>query len=92
MTWDFVLTAFAITTLGVAFGAVPMHCLVGTSGLFGRLDRRAPYGRRVVAHCSPSMALRDDVENDCVVRFPVRRVPVIERPGLTEARVDQLAS
>ena len=94
MTWDIVLTAFAITTLVVVFGAVPIYCLVWSLDLFGRLDRRASDNSRAVAASrSPSMPSRDVIENGGVLRFPVQHVP--SRPDcavLTEERVDQLAS
>ena len=94
MTWDAVLAAFAITTLGVVFGAVPIYCLVWNSKLFGRLDRHASDNSHTVAgSLSPSMPSQDVIANDCVVRFPARRVPSqMDRAVLTEERVDQLAS
>ena len=94
MTWDIVLTAFAITTLVVVFGAVPIYCLVWSLDLFGRLDRRASDNSRAVAASrSPSMPSQDVIANDCVVRFPVRHVPSqMDRAVLTKTGVDQLAS
>ena len=49
MTWGVVLAAFAITTLGVVFCAVPIYCLVQALDLFGQLDRRASDNSRTVA-------------------------------------------
>jgi hypothetical protein len=94
MTWDVVLAAFAITTLGVVFCAVPIYCLVQASDLFGRLDRRASdNSRTVAAPLSPRDPSSGVVANDGVLQFPVRRVlNQMDRAVLTEERVDQLAS
>jgi hypothetical protein len=40
MTRDVILAAFAITTLGLVFGAVPIYCLGWSADLSGRLKRR----------------------------------------------------
>ena len=94
MTWEVILAAFAISTLGVVFCAVPIYCLVWSRDLFGRLDRRASDNTRTVAApLSPRQPSRDVIENDGVLRFPARRVPSqMDRAMLTEERVDQLAS
>ena len=94
MTWDVVLAAFAITTLGVVFCAVPIYCLVQASDLFGRLDRRASdNSRTVTAPLSPRESLRDVTENNGVLRFPAQRISSrMDHAVLTEERVDQLAS
>ena len=93
MTLDVVLAAFAITTLGMVFCAVPIYCLVGASDLFGRLDHRDSHGQGVAVPRSSPESSQDVIENDCVLRFPARRVPVrMNRAVLTEERVDQLAS
>jgi hypothetical protein len=92
MTWDVVLAAFAITTLGVVFCAVPIYCIVRSADLLGRLDRRASgNSRTVAAPLSPRAPSR--IENDGVLQFRVRRVPSqMDHAVLTEERVDQLAS
>ena len=94
MTWDVVLAAFVITTLGVVFGAVPIYCLVWASDVFVRLDHRASNDNRTVAApCSPQAPSRAIIENDSVIRFPARRVPSqMDRAVSAEERVDQLAS
>jgi hypothetical protein len=94
MTWDVVLAAFAITTLGVVFCAVPIYCIVRSADLLGRLDRRASdNSRTVAAPLSPRDPTWGVVVNDGVLQFPVRRVPSqMDRAVLTEERVDQLAS
>jgi hypothetical protein len=94
MIWDVVLAAFASTTLGVVFCAVPIYCLVGASNVFGRLNRRASDNSRAVAvPLSPRETLRDVIENDGVLQFLVRHIPSrLDRVVLTEERVDQLAS
>ena len=94
MTWDVVLAAFVITTLGVVFGAAPIYCLVQASDVFGRLDRRiSDNSRKVFAPDLPQGISRDVVENDGVLQFPARRVPSqTDRAVVTEERVDQLAS
>ena len=70
MTWGVVLAAFAITTLGVVFCAVPIYCLVQALDLFGRLDRRASDNSvTVAAPFSPREPSRDVIENYGVLRF-----------------------
>jgi hypothetical protein len=94
MTWDVVLAAFAITTLGVVFCAVPIYCLVRASDVFGRLVRRASDNNRpFAAPLSPREPLRNVIENERVLQFPAQRVSSrLDRAVLTEERVDQLAS
>ena len=76
MTWDVVFAAFAITTLGLAFCAVPIYCLVWSSDFFARWDRRASdNSRTVAAPLSPQEPWRNVIGNDSVLLFPDRRVP-----------------
>jgi hypothetical protein len=70
MTWDVVLAAFAITTLGVVFCAVPIYCIVRSADLLGRLDRRASdNSRTVAAPLSPRDPTWGVVVNDGVLQF-----------------------
>jgi len=94
MIWQVILTAFAVTALGVTFSAAPIYCLVWASDLLGRLDCRASDNElTVTAPLTPRVTSRGGHENVCVLRFPGRRVPGwMERAVLTEERVNQLAS
>jgi len=90
MTWDVVLAAFVITTLGVVFGAVPIYCLVQASDLFGRLDRRDSDNSRTVAAPRSTGGISPEVvASEGLLQFPMQRIPQrLERAVLTEERVD----